>query len=98
LVFHTEEGYDNNGYSKKRNVRMSEIANDWASPPCSYLVRCLQLLLWGLQSSSRKVGFKKCAKEGSISRSGKTGGSKSGKSSSANAFSGSIGPAKKPQA
>jgi hypothetical protein len=68
-----------------------------ASPPCFYLVLCLQLLPSGLQSSSRKVGFKKCAKEESISRSGKTGGSKFGKSSSANPFSGSIGPAKKPQ-
>jgi hypothetical protein len=30
LAFHTEEGYDNNGYSEKRNLRMSEIANDWS--------------------------------------------------------------------
>ena len=52
-------------------------------------------MLPGLRSSSQKVGFKKCAKEESISRFGKTGSSKSGKSSSANPFSGSVGTSKK---
>jgi hypothetical protein len=39
--------------------------------------------------------FQKCAKEESISSFGKTGGSKSGKSSSAHPFSGSIRKQKK---
>jgi len=54
-----------------------------------------QLFLPGLQSFSRKFGLKKCAKEESISRFGKTGDSKSGKSSNANPFSGSIGQQKR---
>jgi hypothetical protein len=55
------------------------------------LLGCLQLFLPGLQSFSRKYGLKKCAEEESILRFGKTGDSKSGKSSNANPFSGSKG-------
>jgi hypothetical protein len=57
--------------------------------PCFCLVGQLQHLLRALQSYSRKVGFKKCAKEESISKLGKTGILKSGKIGSANPFSGS---------
>ena len=55
----------------------------------------LQHLLRALQSYSRKVGFKKYAKEESISKLGKTGISKSGKIGSANPFSGSAAIRKK---
>ena len=62
-----------------------------AQTSCFYLLGCLQLFLPGLQSFSRKYGLRKCAKEESILGFGKTGDSKSGKSSNANPFSGSKG-------
>jgi hypothetical protein len=48
----------------------------------------LQPLLRALQSYSRKVGFKKCAKEESILKVGKSGISKFGRSGSGDHFSG----------
>jgi hypothetical protein len=47
LAFHTKEGYDNNGYSEKRNLRMSEIANDWS---------LAALLLFGAMFTALTVG------------------------------------------
>jgi len=74
---------------------MSEIPSDWSPDALLSFVGVFTALSAGLQSFSRKYGLKKCAEEESILRFGKTGDSKSGKSSNANPFSGSKGQQKR---
>ena len=75
----------------KKNVCMDEILSDWSLAALLLFGGVFTALAGGAAIFLAESCFKKCAKEGSISRFGKTGSSKSGKSSSANPFSGSIG-------
>jgi hypothetical protein len=76
---------------------MSEIASDWSLSALLLFGGVFTTLTVGAAIFLAESWFQKMRQRERISRFGKTGGSKSGKRSNANPFSGSIGPAKKAQ-